>query len=153
MDAAAGRFRDRIPAWLPPRVAIVLLWAQVVIVAGFVVFFIVEFVLGQASDPAAVFTSVLIFLLGIVGLTLLARGWMAGRTWPRTPTMVWHGLLLPIGWSLAETHHDLIAAAVLAAGLAGIAAAVLSPAEAAQHDTARHDGTSPLDESDRPETA
>lgn len=110
------------------RLAAVLLWLQVVAIVGFVLFFVIEFVRGEAQDPAAVLTSVVVFVLGAFGLSILARGWMAGRDWPRMPTIVWQALLLPIGWSLIETQHWLIAAAVLGIGLAGIAAAVLSRA-------------------------
>lgn len=111
------------------RVAAALLWAQVAVVAGFVAFFVIEFALGQASDPAAVLTSLLVFVLGALGLALLARGWARGARWPRTPTLVWHALLLPIGWSLAETHHLLVAAGVLGVGGAGLVASWRAPAE------------------------
>ncbi len=110
------------------RLAAVLLWAQVVVIAGFVAYFAIEFALGQASDAAAVLTSLSVFVLGAVGLSLLARAWLSGSRWPRTPTLVWQALLLPIGWSLAQTHHWLVAAAVLGVGVAGLAAAWRSPA-------------------------
>lgn len=111
------------------RVAIALLGAQVGVITGFVVFFLVEFAQGQAQEPAAVLTSVLMFVMGIIGLSLLLRGWLARRSWVRTPTLVWHALLLPIGWSLVQTHHGVIAAAVLGAGLLGIAVAWYAGAE------------------------
>lgn len=111
------------------RVAAGVLWVQVVVIAGFVAFFVIEALLGQASDPAAVLTSLFVFLVGALGLAVLARGWARGRGWPRTPTLVWQALLLPIAWSLGQTRHWLVAAGVLGIGVAGIVSAWLAPAE------------------------
>ena len=46
--------------------------------------------------------SALTILLGAAGLAALARGWLGDRRWPRTPTIVWDLLLLPVGVSLFQ---------------------------------------------------
>lgn len=109
------------------RVAAAVLFAQVVVIVGFVAFFLIEAARGEASELSAVATSVFIFVVAAFGLAALARGWLAGRSWPRTPTLVWQALLVPVGWSLAETHHGLLAAGVIALAVGGLAAALAGP--------------------------
>jgi hypothetical protein len=106
-----------------------LLAGQVLVIAGFIVFFVVEALRGEAAELSAVFTSVLIFALGAGGLAALARAWWAGQAWPRTPSLVWHALLVPIGWSLAQTRHGLIAAAVLVVAVVGLVGAYRAGAD------------------------
>ncbi|WP_427383379.1 hypothetical protein [Janibacter sp. G56] len=43
-------------------------------------------------------------LLTVFGgfLVLAARGWWRADEWQRTPTLVWHLLLLPVGWTIGQ---------------------------------------------------
>ena len=36
------------------------------------------------------------------GWRALARGWLGSGAWPRTPTIVWNAVLLPVGVSLVQ---------------------------------------------------
>lgn len=60
------------------------------------------------------------------GLGLMALGWRRGAGWPKTPTVVWNLLLLPVAWSLLQG-SVLAGAAVGLLALGGIAAAVATP--------------------------
>ena len=60
-----------------------------------------------------------------VGLLLLARGWFRGEGWPKTPTVLWNVLLLPVAWSLRDSAQVLLALAVGLVALACAAAAIL----------------------------
>ena len=33
-------------------------------------------------------------------LLAMARAWRSGGTWPRTPTILWNLLMLPVAWSM-----------------------------------------------------
>ena len=57
-----------------------------------------------------------------VALALVARGLWRGLTWPRTATVVWLVLLLPVGWAMAEAGWGLVAALILGGSVAGILA-------------------------------
>jgi hypothetical protein len=62
-----------------------------------------------------------------VGLGLVARGLWRGLAWPRTATVVWLALLLPVGWALVQAGWGLVGALILggaAAGMVAIAAEV-----------------------------
>lgn len=90
------------PSRGPRRLAALLIGVQALALVGFAVYYVVELVLGEGSDATRVLMSALLILLGGLGLGALARGWLGAAAWPRTPTIVWSILLLPVGLSLVQ---------------------------------------------------
>lgn len=52
-----------------------------------------------------------------VALLVLTRGWLGEREWPRTPTIVWNLLLLPVGWSFAQAGRSVLGWSVIGVAL------------------------------------
>ena len=107
----------------PRRLAALLTGLQALSLVGFAVYYVVELVLGEGSDTTRVLMSALLILLGGVGLGLLARGWLGSAQWPRTPTLVWNVILLPVGVSLVQGNRVAIGWVVIAVALVAIVAA------------------------------
>ena len=79
---------------------------------GFAVFYVFEMVTGATDDLTRAATSGVLILVFGVGLLALARGWFRAADWPRTPTVLWNALLLPVAWSLRESGRTAVALAV-----------------------------------------
>jgi hypothetical protein len=109
-------------------VAGLLTMVEALIVLGFAGFYIYELAIGAADSVTTALTSAALILIFGLALLLVARGWVRGQRWPRTPTLLWNVLLLPVAWSLRESDQTLIAAGVAALAVASIVAALASPA-------------------------
>ena len=107
----------------PRRLAAALTGVQAVALAGFAVYYVVELVLGEGSDATRVLMSALLIFVAAVGLGVLARGWLGVAAWPRTPTIVWNVILLPVGISLIQGDRVLIGWVVIAVALVVVATA------------------------------
>jgi cytochrome bd-type quinol oxidase subunit 1 len=101
----------------PRRVAGAACALQALALLGFAGFYLYELSIGEGSDATRVAMSAVVILLGAVGLAALARGWFSERGWQRTPTIVWHLLLLPVGVSLLQAGQVLLGWAVLVVAL------------------------------------
>ena len=97
---------------------------QVVVLLGFVVFYLWELTQDSGGDVARVVMSALLIAVFAVGIAAMARGWLLGDNWPNTPTVVWNALLLPVGWSLVQGDRSLVGALVIVVALVGIVAAI-----------------------------
>lgn len=99
---------------------------QAVALLGFAAFYLYELSIGEGSDATRVVMSAVVILLFAAALAVMARGWFSDRGWQRTPTIVWHLLLLPVGVSLLQAGQTLLGWVVLllalVSGLAAIAA-------------------------------
>ena len=111
----------------PQRLAGALTLLEALVVVGFAVFFAYEIATGATSTVTTAVTSGLLILVFGVGLGLLARGWFRGRDWPRTPTLLWNVLLLPVAWSLHDSDRTPVALGVAAVALVSIGAALATP--------------------------
>ena len=107
----------------PRRLAALLTGVQALALAGFAVYYVVELVLGAGSDAIRVLMSALLILVGATGLGVLARGWLGVSAWPRTPTIVWNALLVPVGISLIQGNRVLIGWIVVVVAIVTIGAA------------------------------
>ena len=86
---------------------------------------------GSASDDGMrVLTESLLVLLFAAGSFVLARLWLGASDWPRTPTIVWHVLLMPVAYSLWASGQPLICAALSLVIIAVIVSALRGSAEA-----------------------
>lgn len=81
----------------------------------------------RAVDPSTASMSLVVCLIFAILLLVLASAWVKGALWPRTPTIVWNVLLLPVAWSLATSTSIWLGLGVAVVALMGVAAAVLSP--------------------------
>ena len=107
----------------PRRLAALLTGLQALALAGFAVYYVVELVLGEGSDATRVLMSALLILVAAVGLGVLARGWLGDASWPRTPTLVWNAILLPVGISLIQGNRAVIGWVVIVVAIVAIGAA------------------------------
>jgi hypothetical protein len=114
-------------AGAPQRLAGVLTLLEALVVVGFAGFFAYEIATGATSTVTTAVMSGLLILVFGVGLGALARGWFRARDWPRTPTLLWNVLLLPVAWSLHDADRTPVALGVAAVALASIGAALASP--------------------------
>lgn len=107
----------------PGRLAAALTGIQAAALVGFAAFYVYELMIGEGSDTARVLMSALLILVGGLGLAALTRGWLGGADWPRTPTIVWSALLVPVGFGLVQGNQALAGwgVLVLAAATAGAA--------------------------------
>jgi len=121
-------------ASVPPRpsraalIAGLLTLVEALIVLAFAGFYVYEIAIGAADSVTTALTSAALILIFGVGLLVVARGWLRGQRWPRTPTLLWNVLLLPVAWSLRDSDQALIAAGVAALAVVSIVAALASPA-------------------------
>jgi hypothetical protein len=109
------------------RTAGALTLVEGLVVVGFGAFYGYEIATGAAADVTRAATSGLLILVFGLGLLWLARGWLVGRDWPRTPTLLWNALLLPVAWSLHESDRTEVALGVAGLAVASLAAALASP--------------------------
>lgn len=109
-------------------IAGLLTLVEAFIVLAFAGFYVYEIALGAEDSLTTALTSAALILIFGVALLLVARAWIRGQRWPRTPTLLWNVLLLPVAWSLRDSGQALIAAGVAALAVASIVAALASPA-------------------------
>ena len=94
---------------------------------SFVVFYVVEMVSGATDDLSRAAVSAVLILVFAIALLALARAWFRADDWPKTPTVLWNVLLLPVAWSLREGDRGALALAVGVVAAASIVAAAAAP--------------------------
>ncbi len=105
------------------------------VLVGFAGFYAYEIAIGESDSVARAVTSMLLILLGGVALLLLARGWRAGGAWPRTPTIVWNALLVPVAWSLHQAGRTAVGVGLAVLAVVSILAAIAAaPADGRTDD-------------------
>jgi len=109
------------------RVAGALTALEALVLVEFTVCYLVEIVSGATDNLSRAAVATVLILVFAVGLLALARGWFRAADWPKTPTVLWNALLLPVAWSLGEGDRGQIALAVGAVAVASIVAAVAAP--------------------------
>lgn len=115
-------------AWAPLTAGLLTLLegSGLVLLAGFYGY---EMAVGAADSLTTAATSGVLILIFGIALLFVARGWLRGQAWPRTPTLVWNALLLPVAWSLHESDQTLLAVGLaLLAGASLMAALAAAPA-------------------------
>ena len=97
---------------------------QALALVGFAVYYVYELAIGEGSDATRVLMSALLILLGGVALALVALGWVRGASWPRTPTIVWNVLLVPVGVGLIQGGRTVVGWTVVVVALGATLAAL-----------------------------
>ena len=115
------------PVTTAHRLAGVLTALEGLVLVGFAVFYVIEMASGATDNLSRAAVSTVLIAVFAVGLLVLARGWFTPAGWPKTPTVLWNVLLLPVAWSLRDGDRPLIALAVGAVALTSIVAAVAAP--------------------------
>jgi len=109
---------------MPGQVAAAILGLQALGCVAVAVLFLFAAPSGASlSGTSHVMFSVFTTLFA-VGLGLVARGLWQGRSWPRTATVVWLVLLVPVGWALVQAGRGLVGALILGSAVLGIGAVV-----------------------------
>jgi hypothetical protein len=121
------------------RAAGLLTLLEALAVLGFAGFYVYEMVTGATDDVTRAATSGALILVFGLGLLALARGWAHAADWPRTPTVLWNALLLPVAWSLKESDRTVVALAVALVAVASIVAAVSAPGRRAERPDGERD--------------
>ena len=65
------------------------------------------------------------------GLGLVARGLWQGLSWPRTATVVWLVVLLPVGWAMVQGGWELVGTVILGSSILAIVAVAAESRSAA----------------------
>ncbi|MBR7743875.1 hypothetical protein KC207_11295 [Phycicoccus sp. BSK3Z-2] len=108
-------------------VAAVSCAVQALALFGFAVFYVYELSIGEGSDTGRVVMSAVLIALAGAGLGRLAWGWVRRAWWPRTPTILWNGLMLPVGYSVLQAGTPLVGWAVLVVAVVTLVAALRTP--------------------------
>ena len=85
---------------------------------------------GTGEEGMRVLTESLLVLLFAAGSLVLAKLWLGTSDWPRTPTIVWHVLLMPVAYSLWASGQPLICAVLSLVIIAALVSSVKGSAEA-----------------------
>ena len=102
------------------RVAAVVCGLEALVLAGFAAFYLKA--MPEAADPARVATEAALIVLAAVGMAALSRLWVGTSSWPGTPTVVWHVLLIPVIVPMFQAGQLLIALGLSAAVLVAVGA-------------------------------
>jgi hypothetical protein len=105
-------------------VAGLLTGLQALALVGFAAFYVYELAIGEGSDATRVLMSAVLILVGAVALAVVCRGWVRGAAWPRTPTIVWNLLLVPVGVGLIQGNRALVGWGVVVMAVACTLAAI-----------------------------
>ncbi|MCK0111447.1 hypothetical protein MWU75_04765 [Ornithinimicrobium sp. F0845] len=107
------------------RVAAALLGLEVLAIAGFALFYLVELILGEGSDPMIVLTSVLTMVVFVVGLGYATVGLWHRHPRAQAPAIAFNFLLVPLGIAMFQFASPWLAGAVLVGAVATIASTFL----------------------------
>jgi uncharacterized protein YacL len=116
-----------IDSTAPPRVAAAVCLFEALLLFVTAGMYGLELIAGEAFDANSASMSLVVALIFALLLLVIGMSWIKGRSWPRTPTIVWNLLLLPAAWTLVTTTGLWFGLGLAVLALVGIAAAVLSP--------------------------
>ncbi len=93
-------------------------------IAGFAVFYLLELLRGEGSDPIVVIMSIVTMLVFVVGLGYVAYGLWTRHPRSQAPAIAANGLLVPLGIAMFQFAPPLLAGVVLVGAVTVIAATV-----------------------------
>lgn len=95
---------------------------EAVAVAGFAVFYLIELLLGEGSDPVVIIMTVVMMLIFVVGLAYVAYGLWSRHPRSQAPAIAVNGLLLPLGIAMFQFAPPWVAGTVLVSAVVVIVA-------------------------------
>ncbi len=95
------------------KVAGTLVGIEAVAVAGFAVFYLIELLRGEGSDPVVIIMTVVMMLIFVVGLGYIAYGLWTRHPRAQAPAIAVNGLLLPLGIAMFQFAPALLAGSIL----------------------------------------
>lgn len=98
------------------------------VLLGAAALYLRELVTATATESSVAAMSLVVTTIFAVLLLVLTRGWLVGRLWPRSPTIVWCLLTLPAIWTIYQAGGLLLAVPLAVLSIAGLLAALSSPA-------------------------
>lgn len=107
------------------RLAAVLVGLEALVLAGFVVFYLAELVLGEGSDVMIVLMSVVTMTVFVVGLSYVSVGLWRRHPRAQAPAIAVNFLLVPLGIAMFQFAPAWLAAAVLVTAVSTIASTLL----------------------------
>lgn len=107
------------------RVAAVLVGLEALVIAGFALFYLVELVLGEGSDPMVVLMSALTMVVFVVGLGYASVGLWRRHPRAQAPAIAFNFLLVPLGIAMFQFAPPQLAAGILVGAVATIASTAL----------------------------
>lgn len=107
---------------LPGQVAAAIIGAQALVCAVFAVIFLLEAPEGATFGNASHWMFSVLTLAFAIGLGFVARGLWRGLGWPRTATVVWLVLLVPVGWAMVQAGRGAVGVLILGSAFLGIVA-------------------------------
>lgn len=107
------------------RVAAVLVGLEVLVIAGFAIFYLIELILGEGSDPMIVLMSALTMVVFVVGLGYASAGLWRRHPRAQAPAIAFNFLLVPLGIAMFQFASPWLAGAVLVGAVATIASTFL----------------------------
>jgi hypothetical protein len=107
-------------------VAALVMVLQALVLLGYFGFFVYEIMQGASDGTVLAGTLSGLILVFAILSSVLGRGWMRGARWPRTPTILWNALLLPVAWSLHDAGRSALGLGLGVLALVGILSAVLA---------------------------
>jgi hypothetical protein len=106
------------------RVAAAIVGAEALAITGFAVFYLLELLQGQGSDPVVVVMSIVTMLVFVVGLGYVAYGLWTRHPRAQAPAIAANGLLVPLGIAMFQFAPPLVAAVVLVGAVTTIVATI-----------------------------
>ncbi|MGQ0467281.1 MAG: hypothetical protein ACT4QG_18435 [Sporichthyaceae bacterium] len=112
---------DRTSIDRPRLVAVGVSAIEGAVLLGLGIFSIALIVAGHADDPFSAGLMAGLALLAGAGMCAAAWFLWRGERWPRSPSLVWQLVMLPVGFSLLGTQRP-VGIAVLVAAVAAVVA-------------------------------
>lgn len=106
------------------RVAGVVVSLEAVALTGFAVFYLLELLRGEGSDPVVIIMTIVMMVIFVVGLGYVAYGLWTRHPRSQAPALAANGLLVPLGIALFQFTPPLVAGAVLVSALVVIVASL-----------------------------
>ncbi|YAL82483.1 hypothetical protein ACMYYO_11175 [Dermacoccaceae bacterium W4C1] len=109
------------------RPAAVLIGLEGLALIGFALLLVSDVIRGQADGTSQALAEAVLVLIFAAAAGWLAYGLWHGLRWARTPTLLWHVFLLPIGFSMLGADATIWGIGTLALAAAGLILGWRSP--------------------------
>lgn len=135
---------DSSPAARPGRPAGLLLALEGLVLVVFAGVLVRDVVAGDAGGTAQGLTEAVLVLVFAAGALWMAYGLDRSEGWARTPALLWHLFLLPIGFSLVGADRTVLGVGVLVLAAAGVVLAWRASARTFEEDDDPADPAGPV---------